>query len=136
MLTHIELGTIVLLLLPWGNMRRTWRKWSEERKLAAEHRENEKIRLALEQWESIMQLIKFLVACAFTTALFAQTPTIASRTARAAAIPAQVTATAALKVDAGSAANAAGQRDREMRLLCLVNKAVTGTAVNSCGRMQ
>lgn len=44
----LELGVIILLLLPWSKIRQAWHRHAEERRLSREHVENERVRLAVE----------------------------------------------------------------------------------------
>jgi hypothetical protein len=48
MIVEIELAVIILLVAPWATIRQTWHRWRENKKLAAEHIENERARWAAE----------------------------------------------------------------------------------------
>jgi hypothetical protein len=49
MITHIELAIVILLLIPWAQWKRSWRTWSDNRKVETEHKERQKMRQAIEQ---------------------------------------------------------------------------------------
>lgn len=47
MIVELELAVLILLVAPWGRLHQAWHRWSEGRKLAVEHADNEKLKLAI-----------------------------------------------------------------------------------------
>lgn len=47
MILELEAAVIIVIVAPWGKFYQAWHKWSENKKLAAEHVENEKMKQAI-----------------------------------------------------------------------------------------